>query len=215
MELDRNAIDQLDRVFRMNLINGATGIKPANLIGTVSGSGIPNVTIISSVIHLGSQPPLLGFIMRTQYDVRRDTLKNISETKSFTINHVQTDFMEQAHFTSARVEEEVSEFNLCRLTEEYKQGITAPFVKESRLKLGLELRDEIPIKMNGTVLIVGEVVSIDIQDHYVDEEGHIDLEKLGNVGVAGLDQYYNLKKTARFPRAQPENIPDFSKSKGS
>ena len=66
----------LDRVFRLNLINSVTGFKPAVLIATKSRDGQENVAIFSSVVHLGSTPPLIGFIMRPT-TVPRQTLEYI------------------------------------------------------------------------------------------------------------------------------------------
>ena len=40
----------LDRVFRLNLINSVTGFKPAVLIATKSRDGQENVAIFSSVV---------------------------------------------------------------------------------------------------------------------------------------------------------------------
>ncbi len=41
-----------------------TGIKPANLIGTISKNQVSSLAIFSSVVHLGSNPALLGFVLR-------------------------------------------------------------------------------------------------------------------------------------------------------
>ena len=93
MKLTKEAITETSRVKRLNLINAVTGVKPANLVGTKSKSGNTNVAIFSSVVHLGSHPALLGFFMRPQHEVRRDTYHNIVETSSYTINQVHTDFV--------------------------------------------------------------------------------------------------------------------------
>ena len=52
-------IFNLDKVKRLKLINSITGVKPANLIGTRSSDGITNLAIFSSIVHLGSNPPLI------------------------------------------------------------------------------------------------------------------------------------------------------------
>ena len=88
MHLTKNQIKQTSRIKRLNLINSITGIKPANLIGTVSENGHSNLAIFSSIVHLGSNPALLGFILRPQHEVRRDTYDNILQTKYYTINHI-------------------------------------------------------------------------------------------------------------------------------
>ena len=88
MNLNKSEIENLDRKFRLNLINSITGIKPGNLIGTKSKNGQENVAIFSSVVHLGSNPAQLGFILRPQKSRETDTFKNIKETEFYTINHI-------------------------------------------------------------------------------------------------------------------------------
>ena len=56
--------------------------------------------------------------------------------------------MANAHYTSAKFDKEESEFEECHLTEEYLDGFTAPFVKESRLKIGMKFEESIPIEIN-------------------------------------------------------------------
>ena len=76
--ISRDEISQMEKIERLNLINSCTGYKSANLIATKSVDGNSNVAIFSSVTHLGSNPALIGFIMRPT-TVPRDTYKNIRE----------------------------------------------------------------------------------------------------------------------------------------
>ena len=64
MQYTKKDIAEMDRIQRIKYINSVSGIKPANLIGTISGGGQTNLAIFSSVFHLGSDPALLGFITR-------------------------------------------------------------------------------------------------------------------------------------------------------
>ena len=209
MHLSKVDIEQLHRVRRLNIINGVTGIKPANLIGTVSRKHGPNVAIFSSIVHLGSDPALIGFIIRPTGDVPRNTYENILASKHYTINHVHESFIEKAHYTSAKFAQGVSEFEECGLTEEYLHRFPAPFVKESRLKMGLEFVEEIPIKTNGTSLIVGQIVDLILPDECVDDKGYIRLDKTFDVGIGGLNNYYSLRRIASFPYARVQEIPNF------
>ena len=97
----RNDIDQLDFLYRINLINSCSGYKSANLIGTISKTGLTNVAVFSSVTHLGSNPPLLSFVLRPT-TVPRNTYENILETGKYTINHISKEQIEDAHHTSAK-----------------------------------------------------------------------------------------------------------------
>ena len=69
-------IIHMPKVRRLNIINSITGIKPANLIGTMIKNNL-NLAIFSSVVHLGSNPALIGFILRPQQKIRRHTYENI------------------------------------------------------------------------------------------------------------------------------------------
>ncbi len=206
-------IEKLDRIFRLNLINAVTGIKPANLIGTISSVGEKNLAIFSSVIHLGSNPPLIGFIVRPSDELPRHTCENIRENGFYTINHVHREFIERAHYTSAKFDRAVSEYEACRLTEEYAGDFPAPFVKESRLKLGMQLEQELPIALNGTILMIGSVKLAIVPDEIISDEGYLNLAKVDDVGISGLSSYYALKKIADFPYARVEQLPDFSDKK--
>ena len=208
MRIDHEELKDLDRIYRLNIINSVSGIKPANLIATRSADGISNVAIFSSVVHLGSDPALLGFIVRPAGKLPRNTYENILETGEYTINHIRPAIIERAHYTSAKFPKDVSEFERCGLAEEYVEGFTAPFVKESTIKLGMRFEEEIPIRRNNTTLIIGSVMLAIIPDHADSGEGHLDLEATDAVGISGLNSYYRLTKLAQFPYARPEQLPD-------
>lgn len=209
MYLSKKAIEDIPRVERLKLINAISGIKSGNLVGTVSSNGHANLSIISSVVHLGSNPALLGFIVRPHIEIRRHTLENIMANGVFTINHIHASFIEKAHYTSVKFEEKESEFEKCKLTPEYKDDFIAPFVKESYLKIGLNLREIIPIASNNTTMIVGEVEHLFLPSEALDEKGYLNLEQLGSIGIGGLNTYYKVQKIKDFPYARLTELPDF------
>jgi len=211
MKLTKQDLNELDHRKKINLVNSITGIKPANLIATKSDAGQTNVAIFSSVVHLGSNPGLIGFIMRPVGEVPRHTYENIKENGHYTINHIPTSIVEKAHYTSVKLDRTVSEFEQCGLTEEYIEGFHAPFVKECSTKMALKLVEEMPIKLNDTIMLIGEITAIIVPDLAVDEKGYIDLGVFNTAGISGLNSYYSLQKVASFPYARPQNIPDFSK----
>jgi len=211
MYLSKQDIENTDRVKRLNLINSVSGIKPGNLIGTKSNNGQTNLAIISSVVHLGSNPAYFGFIMRPQKEVRRHTYENILETGHFTINHIHTSFIDRAHYTSAKFDKSVSEFEACGLTEEYKEDFHAPFVQESLLKIGLKRVEVLPIRVNDTIMVVGQLEHLFLPDDAMDARGYLDLGNMDNVGISGLNSYYTLNKVDEFPYARVTETPDFSR----
>ena len=206
MYLNKDSIQQLEKVDRLNLINSITGISPANLIGTISKDSIENLAIFSSIVHIGSNPPLMGFILRPTKKIRRDTYENIIETNKFTINHVNLDMIERSHYTSVKFDRNESEFQKCRLTAEYLNNFQAPYVKESYAKVGLELEDIQSIKSNGCRLIIGRVERLYVPDSAIYKNGNIQLDLSNSIGVGGLNTYYSLDKIAEYPYARVNNL---------
>ena len=137
MLITKQNILDFEKLYRAAFINSLSGFKSANLIGTISSEGKTNLAIFSSVIHVGANPPLMGFLMRP-VSVERHTYNNIKETGHFTINHINKEIFKQAHQTSASYEKDISEFDACGLTPEYTETIKAPYVKESKIKIGLK-----------------------------------------------------------------------------
>ena len=207
MNYTKKEIAGLDRITRLKLINSVTGIKPANLIGTQNKSGNTNLAIFSSLVHLGSDPAILGLISRPQTSEVGHTYNNIQENNHYTINHIHPEFIKNAHYTSAKFNADVSEFERCQLTEEYIPNFDAPFVKESHFKMGMQFIEAINIKANGTVLIIGEIQQLMIPDSAI-VEGDVDLEASNSIGISGLNSYYSLKKIDTFPYANVNEIPE-------
>jgi flavin reductase (DIM6/NTAB) family NADH-FMN oxidoreductase RutF len=206
MKITNENILAFEKSFRTNFVNSLSGFKSANLIGTISSEGRTNLAIFSSVIHVGANPPLMGFLMRP-VKVERNTYSNLKEIGDFTINHINKEIYKQAHQTSARYEKDISEFDEVSLTPEYTDTIKAPYVKESKIKIGLRFLEEQEIKSNGTIFIVGEVQEIILQDEVVLADGFLDIEKAGTIAISGLDSYHETKRIARLSYAKPGSEP--------
>ena len=138
MEFNQEEIKQLESRYRANLFNTLSGYKSANLISTVSESGVSNLAIFNSVIHIGANPQLMGFILRPT-SVERHTYNNILHSKHYTINQIHKGIFKEAHQTSAKYERDVSEFEQCGLNEEYLADFPVAFVQQSKIKIGLKL----------------------------------------------------------------------------
>lgn len=208
MQFNKEDIQQLDKKYRLNLINSISGIKPANLIGTRSKDKLDNLAIFSSVFHLGSNPAQFGLIIRPQSKTPRDTYANIQETKYYTINHVAESFIKKAHYTSAKLNKEDSEFDVMKIEREFIDGFHAPFVKKSKVKIGLKKSDNILLP-NGCTLIIGNVELVVFPENSINELGQIDLESYSCAGISGLNTYYGLKKLNSYPYVRNDEIPDF------
>lgn len=203
MFLESDDIEGLDDRYRAQLINSLSGFKSANLIGTCDDCKQTNLAIFSSVFHVGSHPPLLGMIVRP-HSVARHTLENILQTGHYTINHVSEAFYKQAHQTSARYDEETSEFQATGLTPRWHDDFPAPFVEESPVQLGMSLREHQRLKVNDTVMILGEVTVINIKHDIVRDDGYVDIEQSNIVTTSSLDTYHRTQMLAKLSYAKPD-----------
>ena len=201
--LDKSQIANLPRFERMNLINSCGGIKSANLLGSCNAAGKTNLAVFNSVIHLGSNPPQLTFTLRP-VTVERHTYTNLKNTRFFTINHIHQHIIEKAHQTSASYDAAISEFDEVKLTEEYISNFKAPYVKESRIKMGCSFENEYPIKESGCIVIVANIEHIYFDEHIQSKDGFLDLTKAESVGIIGLDAYVKTEMLDRFSYARPE-----------
>ncbi len=200
--IDKEYLNSLSNQDRARLINSLLGVKSANLIGTQSKSGSTNLSMVSSLFHLGASPALFGFVIRPD-TVTRDTLNNLREHPYLTVNHVCDEITEKAHQASARYPADISEFNECLLNVDYLDKHIAPFVKESKIKFAAKFIREISIPENGTHILICEVLAIFMADDYLDEDQFIDITKASSIGVSGLDQYLKLEAIGRLSYAKP------------
>lgn len=208
MLLKEDDIKNMEKIYRLNLINSITGIKPANLVGTRSKADQDNLAIFSSVVHLGSNPAQLGMVMRPQSNGLKDTYSNIMETGVYTINHISRNFIKKAHYTSAKLKKEESEFDTMNLKRAFIDDFFAPFVEESHVKIGMRHIESLDLP-NGCILIIGAVDLIQLPESAINKKGQIDLEHYNAIGISGLNSYYALNNITSFPYVRANEIPIF------
>ncbi|MDX2190993.1 MAG: flavin reductase [Bacteroidota bacterium] len=207
MYISNEDILKMDTRYRAAFINSICGFKSASLIGTMDSSEKTNLAIFSSVIHLGSNPALIGFINRPD-STNRHTLENILATKCYTINHINQNIYQKSHQTSARYPKDISEFDATGLTIEYSTAINAPYVKECNIKYGLEFAESYKLEINGTILVIGKIVEIILPENCLYTDGTIDIEKAGTITLSGLDSYHSTQQIARLSYAKTDKIPE-------
>ena len=189
--------------YRANLINSCTGYKTANLIATKGENEISNVAIFNSIVHIGSNPPMLGFILRPT-TVPRNTYDNIKKTKYFTVNQVHKDIIKDAHHTAAKYDSDISEFDKTDLNEIYLDNFFAPYVEQSKVKIGCQYINEYHIKENDTILIIGKVEHLYLEMDNVKDDGWVALDKSETVAIVGLDGYALPQIIERLSYAKPD-----------
>ncbi len=199
--LNSDDIHNFEKQVRTTFINCLTGFKSPLLVGTKSEQGVDNLAVFNSVFHVGAHPPLIGMICRPN-SVPRDTLENIKSTGVYTLNSVHKDFIDMAHQTSARYQPNQSEFSEVGLNPIYRDQFQAPSVEQSKLRIGLELRDHQILNINDTELLIGEVMWVELCDSMYQEDGFINFSAVDSAASVGLDAYYELEFIQRLSYAK-------------
>jgi flavin reductase (DIM6/NTAB) family NADH-FMN oxidoreductase RutF len=195
-------LEKMEKQHAVHLINSLGGFKSAALAGTSDLQGNTNLSVFSSLFHIGANPPLMGMIFRPS-PPQRDTLRNILSTGFYTLNHINEQIYRQAHHTSARYDADISEFEAAGLSKEYKNDFFAPFVQQSNIQLAMEFKEKIDITINNTTLIIGQIVQIFIPEDCLGDDGFVDLEKANTITCSGLDSYHKTVQLDRLSYAQP------------
>jgi flavin reductase (DIM6/NTAB) family NADH-FMN oxidoreductase RutF len=201
MNINKQQIAEMEKYYRTTLINSLPGYRSLHLVGTINRDGITNLALFNSVFHLGANPALLGMVVRPDVP-GHDTLENIRTIGQYTLNNVLPQWYPQAHQTSASYPSGESEFDVCGFKKVYANGFKAPFVKESTINIGLELRDTIDIEINNTTIVIGEIVHISIDEKLVAPDGYVDHIAAKTVTVAGLDSYFLTEPLGRMAYAK-------------
>ncbi len=209
-------LDLMPRRKRGRLVNSLSGFKSANLVGTTSVDGVHNLSIISSVVHLGSDPALLGMVFRPPVEPKLGSHSywNMRETGCLTLNHVPASLTMKAHQASARFPQETDEFEALGLTPIFRCGFDAPAVEESPVRIGLERVDEWEIPQNRCRFVVAQIRWVEFPEEAMCADGYLDLEGLDVVALSSLDGYHRTQKVhrlayAKTEAASPEAMIDF------
>lgn len=198
-----DSIMEMPKHYKTHFVNSLGGFKSVSLLGTVNKLGQTNLGIFSSIFHIGANPPLIALIFRPS-PPQRDTLTNILETGFYTINHINESMYKQAHQTSARYDYGESEFEITGLTPKFKNNFLAPFVAESHVQIGVELKERIDININNTIMIIGQINEVYVPEDCLCEDGFLDLEKANTITCSGLDSYHKTIKLDRLSYAKPD-----------
>jgi flavin reductase (DIM6/NTAB) family NADH-FMN oxidoreductase RutF len=204
-EFFSESILAMETRYRAAFINSLGGFKSVVMVGTKSENGQENLAIFNSFFHIGANPALCGIIVRPDVSPRH-TLQNILTTKLYTINHLNENIFAQAHQTSARYTEQVSEFEAVGLTPLYQHDFYPPFVAESQIQMLCELQQEVALEINGTTLLIGKIIYVNVPENALQADGFVDLETAGTITCSGLDSYHKTSKLARLSYAKTDKI---------
>jgi len=202
LTIDPSATETLN-VYKLMI--GAIVPRPIALVSTLSVDGIRNLAPFSFFTGVSANPPIICFcpMRREGAHPRKDTLRNISDTREFVVNVVSEEIAQAMNITSGEYPPEVDEFELAGLTPVPSDLVKPPRVAEAhvhmecRLYLWMEI-GALPLSGN---LVLGEVVRFHVDDRWVDNF-RIDPDQLRAIGRMGGASY--TRTLDRFDMQRPK-----------
>ncbi len=202
MQLDPEGLARRDRYA---LMISALIPRPIAWVSSVNAEGGRNLAPFSYFGGISSSPPLVGISIGRRRGAKKDTLRNLEETREGVI-HIPTEALaEQMVLSSGDFPEDADEFELAGLDPVPSVRVRAPRIAAAPLAMEflveriLELGDE--EDRNG--LVIARIVLFHIDDDLL-EDGRIRPEGLAAIGRLGGQSYCRVREILTIPRPTPE-----------
>jgi len=178
------------------LLVGLVAPRPIALITSLSEQGVLNAAPFSAYNYLCTDPPIVGVGVTNRPDQRfvpKDTARNIRRTGEFVVNVVTEDIAEKMNICATDFPPEMSEIELAGFTTVPSLKVKPPRLAEAHA--ALECREYTTMEIGRSRIILGRVVSIFVEDRFVDPEGpYIYADQLHSIGrMNGLGNYVRTR----------------------
>jgi flavin reductase (DIM6/NTAB) family NADH-FMN oxidoreductase RutF len=179
-----------------NLLIGLVAPRPIALVTSMDEDGRLNAAPFSSYNYLCTDPPIIGMGVTdrpTGGFVPKDTARNIRRTGEFVVNVVTEDIVKQMNICATDFPAGVDELEMAGLDTTPSQIVKVPRIKQAHA--ALECREYTTMEIGRSRIILGRVVSIYIEDKFVDPAGpYVLAEELHAIGrMNGLGSYVKTR----------------------
>lgn len=159
---------------------------PAALVtcGTVEK---PNVLTIGWTGIVCTRPPMTYISVRPER-FSHDIIMNSGE---FVINLSTAKMCRETDLCGVKSGRDVDKFKLCGFTAAEAKAVSAPVIEECPVSLECRVTES---KLLGShTMFLAEIVGIDVDEEYIDENDRLDMEKCGLMAYAH-GEYFSLGK---------------------
>jgi len=139
----------------------------------------------------------------------RHSYNIIKDSKEFVINLTNKELVKQTDWCGCRSGEKFDKFKEMKLTKEKAHFLSCPIIKESPAAIECKLKEI--IELGSHHMFIAEVVSIDVDDKFIDEKGTFDISKCDLISYANGGYYSQGEKLGKFGYSVQKNVEKFSK----
>jgi flavin reductase (DIM6/NTAB) family NADH-FMN oxidoreductase RutF len=190
-----------------HLLQSAVGPRPIAFASTINKSGDVNLSPFSFFNIFSANPPVLIFspARRVRDNTTKHTLDNVLEHPEVVINVVNYAIVQQMSLASSEYAIGVNEFVKAGLTELPSTIVKPPRVKESPVQFECSVSDVVALGDQGGAgnLVICKVLAIHVQDEILDENGHINQNRIDLVARLGGNWYCRASGEALFEVEKP------------
>lgn len=160
---------------------------PAVMVSLAREGERPNIITVAWAGTINSDPVMLSISVRKE----RYSHAILCETGEFVVNLVHEPLVRACDYCGVRSGRDVDKFSQMKLTPVAVEGVTAPAIAESPVNLACRVKQVIPLGSHD--LFLAEVVSVTVDERYMDEKGTFHLNEAGLVAYSH-GTYFKLGK---------------------
>jgi flavin reductase (DIM6/NTAB) family NADH-FMN oxidoreductase RutF len=189
MEIDLSSLPAREA---HDLLTSALIPRPIAWVSSISAQGHLNLAPFSFFSGITWCPATLGFSVVNRPDgSRKDTIRNIEETKNFVVNMVSQDLVSRMVETSATLPHGINEAQKAGVPLVHSKLVVAPRVKEARVAFECAL-DRIVTVGNGAYagnLVLGSILLVHIKDELLEKGKTVDPIRFDAIGRLSGTRY--------------------------
>ncbi len=178
------------------LLVGLVAPRPIALITSIDENGKLNAAPFSAYNYLCVDPPIIGIGVTNRPEAKylpKDTARNIRRTGEFVVNVVTEDIAQKMNVCAIDFPPEINEVDMAGFTTVSSQAVKPPRIAEAHA--ALECREFTTMEIGRSRIILGQVVSVYVDDQFVDPAGpYIKADELHAIGrMNGLGNYVKTR----------------------
>lgn len=152
----------------------------------------PNIITVAWAGTTGSTPATLSVSIRPE----RYSHDIIKETGEFVVNLVTKDLVWATDYCGVKSGRDTDKFRECKLTPVKAQNLSCPVIEESPVNIECRVRQI--IELGSHDMFLADVVSVDVDEKYMDEKGKFELNSTGLVAYSHGEYFLLGKKLGSF-----------------
>ncbi|WP_407528281.1 flavin reductase family protein [Methylobacterium oryzisoli] len=196
--------DPETRTLPHNPFKALVAPRPIGWISALDGQGRLNLSPYSFFNGVADNPEMVMFSSLG----RKDALAFAEEGGEFVCSFATLDLKDAMNATSAPLPRGESEFAVAGLTPAPSRKVRPPRVAESPAAIECRWLQTIPLVPLGGgeatyFMVIGQVVSIYIDDRFVTPEGRVDTGAMRPLMRGGYFDYFAVDAQARFEMRRP------------